>query len=90
MEKLLEKLGLKSDASEEEALKKLEEKDSKIKELENEKTVLTDKNKELTASVEGKNVALETLHAEYKEQFEKSKKDKEEDEPKDIFDELAR
>lgn len=89
MEKLLEKLGLKSDSTEEEALKKLEEKDTKIKDLEKENSSLSDKNKELTATVEGKNVALETLRSEYKERFEQSEKDKDK-EPEDIFDELAK
>lgn len=89
MEKVREKLGLSTEATEEEILKKLDEKDSKIKTLEQEKTTLSDKNKELTTSVEEKNVELEKLKLEVKEKFEQSEKDKEDKQPEDIFDELA-
>lgn len=89
MEKLLEKLGLKADATEEEALAKLEEKETRIKTLESEKTSLTDKNKELTASVEGTKAELETLKSDYKKKFEEEQEKEKNKEPLDLFDELS-
>ena len=89
MEKLLEKLGLKADATEEEALAKLDEKEKQIKTLEGEKTTLSDKNKELTASVEGTKAELEKLKSDYIERFEKKQEKEERKEPLDLFDELA-
>ena len=89
MEKLLEKLGLKADATEEEALAKLDEKEKQIKTLEGEKTSLSDKNKELTASVEGTKAELEKLKSDYIKKFEEKQEKEEKKEPLDLFDELS-
>lgn len=89
MEKLLEKLGLNADATEEEALAKLDEKEKQIKTLEGEKTSLSDKNKELTDSVEGTKAELEKLKTDYIKRFEKEQEKEESKEPLDLFDELS-
>ena len=89
MEKLLEKLGLKADATEEEALAKLDEKEKQIKTLEGEKTSLSDKNKELTASVEGTKAELEKLKSDYIKKFEEKQEKEDKKEPLDLFDELS-
>ena len=88
MEKLLEKLGLKGDATEEEALAKLTEKDEKIKTLESENSSLKDSNKELTVAVEGKTTELEKVKSEYIKRFEQQE-EKKENKPLDLFEELA-
>lgn len=89
MEKLLEKLGLKSDASEEEAIAKLETLQKEKSQLETEKSKLESDNKELTTSRDGFKVRAETLEESYKSLVENRKEEKVEKE-ENIFDELAK
>lgn len=87
MERIITKLGLKADATAEEVLAKLDEKENEIKTLKEEKSSLSRKNEELALSVEGKSNELEKLREEYKEKVE-SQVNEEEDKPQNIFDEL--
>lgn len=89
MEKLLEKLGLSKEASEEDALKKLEELQQQKTQLESEKSKLESTNKELTTSVEAEKVKYETLEGAYKSLVENQPKEKDVQESDDILVELA-
>lgn len=88
MEKLLEKLGLKSDASEEEAIEKVEALQKEKTQLESEKSKLESSNKELSASVEGLKATNETLKDSYKSLVE-NQAEKETEKSDDIVLEIA-
>ena len=88
MEKLLEKLGLKADATEDEALAKLEDLNKQKAQLEADKSKLESTNKELTTSVEAQKVKYETLEGAYKSLVE-SKEEHNDEKSDDIVLEIA-
>ena len=83
-----EKLGLSEEATEEEVLVKLSEKDGEIKTLKETNASLTTRNEELSATVKEKDVDLEKLRGEVKEKYEKDSKEEEQKE-EDLFTELS-
>lgn len=89
MEKLLEKLGLNADATEEEIVAKLEALQKEKTQLESEKSKLESTNKELSASVEGLKATNETLKESYKSLVENQSQQEDVDKPKDILIELS-
>ena len=82
MEKLLETLGLKADATEEEAI-------AKVQAIQKESKDLAEKNQELTVSVKEEKTRSETLETAYKGLLESKNTNEEKDKPKTLFDELA-
>ena len=88
MEKLLEKLGLSKEATEEEALKKLEDLQKEKSQLEADKSKLATDNQELTATVKEEKAKYETLEVAYKSLVENQPKEDSE-ESDDILVELA-
>ena len=83
-----EKLGLSEEATEEEVLAKLSEKDGEIKTLKETNASLTTRNEELSATVKEKDVDLEKLRGEVKEKYEKDNKEEGQKE-EDLFTELS-
>lgn len=82
MEKLLETLGLKADATEEEAI-------AKVQAIQKESKDLAEKNQELTVSVKEEKTRSETLETAYKGLLESKNTNEEKENPKTLFDELA-
>ena len=82
MKELLKRLGLEEDATEEQALEKL-------KELEDKKSALDTKVKELTDSETGLKSELEKTKSAYESVVEQVNSLKEEKKDKNIFDELS-
>lgn len=82
MKDLLLKLGLPEDATEEQAVAKLEE-------LKTEKSKLDSKVKELTDSETGLKSELEKTKEAYQSLVESDKQQREEKKPKTLFDELS-
>lgn len=89
MEKLLEKLGLKADATEEDGIKAIESLQQAKTQLESEKSNLETKNKELSTTVEGLKSANETLKESYKELVENQPNKEDSEKSNDILVELA-
>ncbi len=89
MEKLLEKLGLNTDATEEQALAKLEEINKNVDSLKEEKSKLATRCEELTNSEKGLQLALEKQQEAYKSLVEDANTKKDKKKPENIFDELS-
>lgn len=89
MEKLLETLGLKADATEEEAVAKVKALQQEKAQLESDKSKLESSNKELSASVEGLKATNETLKESYKSLVENQSEREDTNKPKDILIELS-
>lgn len=90
MEKLLEKLGLKPDATEEEAIVKVESLQKEKTQLESDKSKLESDNKVLSTANEGLKSANETLKESYKSLVENQDKKAEATKDEDILIELAK
>ena len=89
MEKLLEKLGLKPDATEEEAVAKVESLQQEKTQLESDKSKLESQNKELSTANEGLKSANETLKESYKSLVENQSQKEDTEKSNDILVELA-
>ena len=89
MEKILEALGLKKEATEEEAVAKVKEMQTQTETLKTEKSKLEDDKRQLSTAVESEKVRAKTLEDSYKQLLDSQEKESEKDVKKDIIDELA-
>lgn len=89
MEKLLEKLGLKADATEEEAVAKLTELQNEKTKLQEDNSKLVSTNQELTVSVKEEKARSETLKDNYDKLLKSNTEDEDSKKEKNIFDELS-